>query len=272
RGVMTVRPPRSRFSSVIAAAVAAASLGAPRVGWAEATPVAVPWYEAIQLNGFLCTSYSYNFNHPDSRTNTLRVFDFDDQSFKLDVFELVAQKSASNPRETGFRADVALGSSIPRVSAAAGLFRDAAGTAEDLDLQQAYMSYVAPLGSGLRIDAGKFVTHFGYEVIEGYDGWNDNATRSILFGFAIPFTHTGLRASYAVSPHVAATLLLVNGWDNARDNNRAKSVGAQLVFTPVPPVTVYLNAMTGPERVDNGSDGRSLLGFVAIWRASPQLA
>ena len=261
-----------RVAHIVVWLVGGVGLSLPSSAMAAEIVPPTPWYQAIQVNGFMSTSYSYNFNRPDSRTNTLRVFDFDDNSFKLDVFELVAQKPASNPRETGFRADVALGSSIPRVSAAAGLFRDAAGTAEDLDLQQAYMSYVAPLGSGLRIDAGKFVTHFGYEVIDGYDGWNDNATRSILFGFAIPFTHTGVRASYAVSPHVAATLLLVNGWDNARDNNRAKSVGAQLVFTPVPPVTVYLNAMTGPERVDNGSDGRSLLDFVAIWRASPQLA
>ena len=40
------------------------------------------------------------------------------------------------------------------------------------------MSWNAPCGSGLRFDAGKFITHHGYEVIEGYDGWNDNATHS----------------------------------------------------------------------------------------------
>ena len=260
-----------RFAHVAARLVGGVALCLPNGAIAAEIVSPTPWYKTIQVNGFVSTSYSYNFNRPDSRTNTLRVFDFDDNTFKIDVFELVAQKPASNLRETGFRADAALGSSIPRASAAAGLFRDAAGAAEDLDLQQAYMSYVAPLGSGLRIDAGKFVTHFGYEVIDGYDGWNDNATRSILFGFAIPFTHTGVRATYAVSPHVVATLLLVNGWDDARDNNRAKSVGAQLAVTPVSPVTVNLNAMVGPERVDNNSDGRSLLDLVAIWRASPQL-
>ena len=266
-----MRPARRPFSFVIVAAIAVASLGAPRVGQAQGTPVAVPWYEAIHLNGFLCTSFSYNLNRPDSRTNTLRVFDFDDQSFKLDAFELVAQRPASQPRESGFRADIVLGSSIPRVSAASGLFRDDAGTAGDLDLQQAYATYVAPLGSGLRFDLGKFVTPFGYELIEGYDGWNDNATRSLLFGYAIPFTHTGVRMSYAFSPRTSAALLAVNGWDDARDNNRAKSAGLQLALTPSAPFTIVLNAMTGAERAGNDSDRRSLLDFTATWKATTRL-
>ena len=138
----------TRFA--IVAAIAGASFGAPGAGFAQGGAAPAPWHEAIRVNGFLGTSYSYNFNRPDSQTNTLRVFDFDDQSFKLDDFELVAQRPASKPRESGFRADIVFGSSVPRVSAASGLFRDDAGTAGDLDLQQAYATYVAPLGSGLR--------------------------------------------------------------------------------------------------------------------------
>ena len=243
------------------------SLGAPGAGLAQSSAAAVPWYEAIRLSGFFSASYSYNFNRPDSQTNGLRVFDFDDESFKLDDFELVAQRPVSKPRESGFRADVVFGSSIPRVSAAAGLFRDDAGTAGDLDLQQAFVSYIAPFRSGLRFDLGKFITPFGYEVIEGYDGWNDNATRSLLFGYAIPFTHTGVRASYTFSSRASATGLIVNGWDNARDNNRAKSVGAQLALTPVEPLTILLGAMTGAERAGDESDPRSLLDLSVTWKA-----
>jgi putative OmpL-like beta-barrel porin-2 len=260
--------PTRRFLLAVAAAVAGGTLGAPGAGAGSAP---LPWYEAIRIDGFMSGSYSYNFNRPDSRTNTLRVFDFDDQSFKLDALELVAQRAASHPRETGFRADLVFGSSVPRVSAAAGLFRDDTGTAGDLDLQQAYATYVAPLGSGLRFDFGKFVTHFGYEVIEGYDGWNDNATRSLLFGYAIPFTHTGVRVAYGFSPRASATLLVVNGWDNARDNNRAKSLGAQLALTPVAPLSIALNAMVGPERSGDDSDARALLDFTATWTATSRL-
>ncbi len=248
----------------LALIVTGAGFGLPRPATAEDAPP--PWYETVSVNGFVSSSYSYNFGRPDSRTNTLRVFDFDDNSFKVDAAELVVQRSTAKPRDTGFRADVVLGSSVPRVSASAGLFRDDAGVAGDLDLQQAFATYVAPLGAGLQLDAGKFITPFGYEVIEGYDGWNDNATRSLLFGFAIPFTHTGVRATYLFSTKATLTAVLANGWDNARDNNRAKSVAAQLSLVPIPALTAIVGAMTGAEQADNDHDLRTLVDGVLIWK------
>jgi len=133
-----------------------------------ATPAPTPapkWYDEIAVNGFVTASYSYNANRPESGTNQFRVFDFDDNTFKVDGAELVLQKAVSKPGETGFRVDAVAGGSIPRVSAAAGLFRDSTGKAQDFDLQQAFVSWIAPVGSGLRFDVGKYVTHLGYEVI-----------------------------------------------------------------------------------------------------------
>ncbi len=225
-----------------------------------------PWLAEVTLNGFLSSSYSYNFNRPASLTNQFRVFDVNDNTFALDEFELVAQKAVTRPRDAGFRVDLTLGSSVPPVTASPGLFRDASGKAGNLDMHQAYASWMAPLGSGLRLDAGKFITHHGYEVIDGYDGWNDNATRSFLFGYAIPFTHVGLRASYSFSPQVAGMLMLVNGWDVAVDNNRSKSVGAQLALTPARSLSIYLNAMVGPERANVESDPRTLVDLAATWK------
>ena len=256
---------------VIAALTGAWSI-APRPCVAEAEAGASPaWLREVTLNGFLNTSYSYNFNRPASGTNQLRVFDFDDNTFKLDVFELVVQRAVAKPRDSGFRVDLTLGSSVPRVTASAGLFRDTSGKAEDVDVHQAFASYVAPIGAGLRLDFGKFITQHGSEVIEGYDGWNDNATRSLLFGFAIPFTHLGARASYAFSPRVSALLMVVNGWDVARDNNSSKSVGGQLTLTPATPLTIYLSGMTGPERTGDNGDPRNLLDVVAILKPTSRL-
>src|SRR5262249_19193806 len=112
----------------------AAGFIAPGPAAADSTSVALPaWLSEVSLNGFLSSTNSYNFNRPDSGTNTYRVFDFDDNTFKIDVFELVLQKPVAKPRESGFRVDVTMGSSIPRVTAASGLFRDANGVAGDFD-------------------------------------------------------------------------------------------------------------------------------------------
>jgi hypothetical protein len=235
------------------------------------TPAPRPWYEEIAVNGFVSTSYSYNLNRPASGTNQYRVFDFDDNTLKVDVAEVVLQKAVAKPGEAGFRVDAVAGSSIPRVSAAAGLFRDASGKAQDFDLQQAFLSYIAPVGSGVRFDIGKFVTNHGYELIDGYDGYNDNATRSFLFGYGIPFTHTGIKAGYTFSDQIAGMVMLVNGWDNAKDNNTAKSFGAQLVWTPSKSVTAAANYMVGAERSDTNGDVRNMVNVNAQWKATDRV-
>ena len=234
----------------------------------------VKWYDNIQFNGFVSGSYSHNFNEPNSSTNQVRVFDFDDQAFKVDGVELVIQKPVSEIGDAGFRVDAMAGSSIPRNTSSLGLFwndvnsngvKDA-GEGEDFDVHQAFASYIADVGNGLRFDIGKFITNNGAEVIPGYDVYNDNATSSFLFGYAIPFTHTGVRATYAFNDKVMAMAMVTNGWDNVKDNNRAKSFGGQLMFTPSSNFTLYLNYMGGPERNNNNNDVRNLFDVVAIWK------
>ena len=55
-------------------------------------------------------------------------------------------------------------------------------------LKEVYASVLAPVGKGLEIDAGKFVTPMGAEVIESDANWN--YSRSLLFNYAIPFSTT----------------------------------------------------------------------------------
>src|SRR5262249_3091567 len=100
----------------------------------------------------------------------------------------------------------------------------------DTDFKQAYISYIVPIGcschnKGVTVDFGKFVTWAGAEVIEAAD--NMNSSRSLLFGYAIPFTHTGIRATYKVfdSDCNKWTIggAIYNGWDNTQDQNRSKT-------------------------------------------------
>ena len=239
-------------------------------GWAGAEDPAT-WYRRVTINGLVSTSYGLNTNRPDSRTNQFRVFDQAEGTFQLDVAELAIQKNPVAAGEAGFSIHLTAGSSIPRVTASAGLFRDDDGNAQDVDIHQALASYILPVGSGIRIDFGKHVTHLGYEVIEGYDGVNDQATRSFLFGYSIPFTQTGLKLGYAFGPRLSASACLVNGWDNVRDNNRSKSVGAQLAVTPAEGVTVLINYLGGAER-DSSSDLRHIVDIAAGYKIHPRFS
>ena len=219
----------------------------------------VRWYEAITINAFMSSGYSYNFNKPDTGKNRFRVFDVEDNTFKVDVVELSVKRDAHGAGDAGFRFDLTAGSSIPKVARSGGLDMG------DLDFHQMFVSYIVPLGTGLKLDFGKFITSMGYEVIEGYDGYNDNYSRSFLFGYAIPFTHTGIRADYTFNENISSMLMIVNGWDNAIDNNKSKSVCVQLAATLISRLNLYANYVFGPEKVKNNSDTRTVFDLVGTY-------
>ncbi|MEE8268891.1 MAG: outer membrane beta-barrel protein, partial [Nitrospinaceae bacterium] len=217
------------------------------------------FFEDTEIHGFVSTSYSYNTNKPASATNCgvtgtcLRIFDQDDNSFKLDIAELVFLKETPDVGDIGFRIDLAYGFSLPEVSQQGGsspsipkLTTNAAGD-NDFDLQQAYVSWKAPVGNGLQLDMGKFITHIGLEVIEGYDGWNWYFSRIYLFGLAIPFVHTGIRASYDINDQLSAMVALVNGFSTTgtTDSNNAKSLGLQLGYAPTDNIGILVNWLGG---------------------------
>ena len=240
-------------------------------GLARAEEAPKPWWQLVTLDAFASASYTWNFNNPPTNVVQYRAFDYDSNTIRIDAAELVLQKPVTGPGDVGFRIDVAFGP-VAHVAAARGLFRDpTTGVAGDIDLQQAFASYVIPLGRGLRFDAGKFVTPVGAEYIDGYDGWNDNFSRSLLFTWAIPFTHTGFKLSYPFSDKLAAMVMLVNGWDNVLDNNSAKSFGVSLAITPIAPLSIYLNYIGGPERDHDDKDFRHLVDVGVVYKVLSRL-
>lgn len=222
---------------------------------AHAAEVALKVLDGVELHAFASSSYTFNFNQPTQRppngaTNVNRIFDTDHNSFKFDVGELVILKDTPKPGDVGFRTDLTYGFSVPEVTKSAPGVTDSTGARladEDFDVQQAYVSYNAPIGSGLQLDLGKFITHIGAEVIEGYDGFNSNFSRSFLFGLAIPFTHTGLRAGYTINDMISVMGMVANGGDNTVDSNDGKTLGAQIAITPTDSVSLLLNWAGGQE-------------------------
>jgi hypothetical protein len=107
-------------------------------------------------------------------------------------------------------------------------------------------------------------------VIEGYDAWNYNYSRSILIGYAIPFTHTGIRASYNFNDTFSAMLMVVNGWDNVVDNNDSKTLCFHLGIVPWKDVSLSLNYSGGPEQPGNDQNWRHGVNAVLIIKPADQ--
>ena len=110
---------------------------------------------------------------PPQLSGCARIFDQDDNSFKLDNAELVFLKETPDTGDIGYRFDLTFGYSLPEgaqrarssPSVGSGLETSLIETPDDdFDLQQAYVSWKAPIGNGLQLDLGKFITHVGAEV------------------------------------------------------------------------------------------------------------
>ncbi|MBI5102906.1 MAG: porin [Nitrospirae bacterium] len=226
----------------------------------DARPAANPMADikaALGLSIYLQGGYNYNFESPDPSENDLRVFDHKANSFTFDLAQIIFAKDAP-VGGAGYKLKLSAGETAKFIHSR-GL-----GKADDeFDLTEAYITYMAPVGKGLKLQFGKFVTMHGAEVIEARD--NLNYSRSLLFNYAIPFTHTGLMAGYALSDQVSANLYLVNGWDNTDDNNKGKTAGLTVGYTPSEQAALIFNVMFGPEK-DSSSDNRFLFDWVGTFK------
>jgi hypothetical protein len=217
--------------------------------------------KALGLSIYFQGGYTYNLQNPDSQENDLRIFDDRENNFTLDLAEIQFLKDPTIGG-AGYKLKLSAGETAKFIHAL-GLGIKSGENPKDtepFDLTEAYISYVAPLGQGLRFDFGKMATFLGAEVIEARD--NPNYSRSFLFNHAIPFTHTGLKVGYPFSDVLNASVYIVNGWDNFEDNNSGKSVGFSVGYTPIEQLAMNFNFMYGPEKDDNNHDNRSLFDWV----------
>ena len=209
---------------------------------------------ALGLSIYLQGGYTLNFQNPSTGENGLRIFDHKSNSFTLDLAQVLFNKDAA-VGGLGYRLKLDVGETAKFIHS-----RGLGGSNDVFDLTEAYVDYVAPLGKGLKLRFGKFVTMAGAEVIEARD--NPNYSRSFLFNYAEPLTHTGFMASYPVSDQWTASLYLVNGWDNTDDNNQGKTGALSVAYTPMEQFSTTLNLMYGPEKDNNNHDDRFLLDWV----------
>jgi len=217
----------------------------------------------LGMSIYLQGGYTFNFSNPDSLTNEQRLFDKKANTFLIDLAQIQFAKDPA-VGGLGYKLKLSYGETAKFIHSA-GL----GNPNEAFDLTEAYVDYVAPLGSGLKLRFGKFATCISAEMIEAKD--NYNYSRSSLYSFATPFTHTGFMAGYKFSEAFTASLYIVNGWDVADDNNKGKTFGASFAVTPIEPLALTFNFMYGPEQANNTSNNRFIFDWIGAFKATKNL-
>ncbi|HWE86346.1 MAG TPA: porin [Terracidiphilus sp.] len=229
-------------STPAAPAPAAPAAAAP----ADATPK--PWRVAgLDVSGFLDGYYSYNANDPteaaNGKMNDLYNFNQDANQPGFSAAKLTLNH---DPAPIGAHFDFVYGRTN-RLINAPNQFEF---------VEQAYVSAKPPKAKGLELDLGKFVTSAGAEVIEAKDNWN--YSRSLLFAWAIPYWHFGLRSSIPVTKTETVGVQVVNGWNNMVHDTGGVTVGLTSALTEAK-YALNLNVYTGPANTPGQNAYRNLV-------------
>jgi hypothetical protein len=213
--------------------------------------------ETVEIDGSVAGSYFWNFNNPD-RSYTIpsgaspspgvtpggvggnqgfngQFYPFtpDHNSFQVDQVWFGLAKSATEESRAGFGFDLLFGQRASTFESTGGGTRRSFGdSVSDLYVHQAYVEYLAPIGDGMNIKAGKFATLVGAEVLDTTK--NFNITNGIVYNMFQPIDHVGLLATQSFGAAEVAIGVVNDGngvGNSTPDWNKAKSLIVSTAMT-----------------------------------------
>ena len=119
-----------------------------------------------------------------------------------------------------------------------------------IDLTELYGEVVVPVGNGLKVKLGKFITPLGYEYVN--PSLNAFYSHSFIFGI-VPFSHTGVYATYGLNEEWTVSAGITRGWEQSIDDNNDAIDFLGSVGYVKDKVTGALSFTVGPETTDNGN-------------------
>lgn len=219
----------------------------------------------LSWSGYFDAYYAYSFGKPGTTAsptspNTLRganiplrYYDRNHDQITLNLMELTVKKEAA---PIGFQADIGFGQWIDQNVVTDEITKH---------LSQAFVIIAPKAVSGLTVQVGKMGTHLGLEVTHAQD--NFNYSRSVTYGYALPFWHIGAKANMShLDGKLNTMVALYNGWSvDSFDNNSGKTFGASVNGTPKEGLSLFYNFIIGPEANNSQKKIRTTHDFNATW-------
>jgi hypothetical protein len=222
--------------------------------WAQQTPEASPTRESSMAElppdwhygGFIDLGYALNFNFPANhlfrnRGTTPRVNELD-----LNMGAVYVRKDATVQSRWGMELagqggqdakDFGFGVNLPKL--------DHSDQLRHLGL--ANLSYLAPIGNGLTLQAGIFNSFIGYESLWAKN--NFNYTRAWIADYS-PYLMLGANAQYTFNDRWAGALFVINEYFHLQNANSLPSYGAQVAYKPASQWTWKETFYYGPDQSD----------------------
>jgi hypothetical protein len=167
----------------------------------EATSALSSFLESTDISGFVAAGWNYIDPNTD-------VDDDETDGFNLDQAWITINKAATAESRAGFNLEFQMGELAQE---GVGF-----GNSDVIGIYAASVSYLAPVGNGLMVDAGILSTALGAEVEAQNGNWQ--ITRGAVFGLQ-PITNTGVTATYNLTDNISVMAgALNNALAKDRDN------------------------------------------------------
>jgi hypothetical protein len=197
-------------------------------------------------NAFVDAGYLLDFNHPANHLFRDRGTTFKVDELDLNMAAAGVKKLPSENSRWGMEFAVQAGkdsenfgfsATAPNVSGADALRHF--GLAD--------VSYLAPLGKGLTIQAGLFNSLIGYDSLYAKD--NFTYTRP-WGGDYTPYLMFGVNASYPFSKKITATVFVINDYFHLAHPNSVPSFGGQFADLATTRITFKETVLYGPHQAN----------------------
>jgi hypothetical protein len=226
----------------------------------------------IRVFGHVEGGYTYNPDDPAQDLNLGRVFDVEANQAVFNQADIAVERTVNHSRsewDVGGRAEFLYGGDA-RFIHSNGMFDNQDffdGPENQFDIPQLYADVNVPVGTGLRLRAGKFL--FFKQI-------DPNASifysHSYSFGGALPFTLTGVSGSYDLNDQWSVELGIDRGWGQSlEDNNGSISYHGRVRYSPTDRTSFGFLFITGPELDDDNGAWRTAVDLVGSHRITDRL-
>jgi hypothetical protein len=206
----------------------------------------VPREPAWHYGGFVDLGYSLDFNFPQNhlfrnRSTTPRVNELD-----LNMAGVYVRKDATEESRWGMELmghggqdalNFPFGTNLPKVEGSDALRH----------FGRANVSYLAPVGNGLTLQAGLFNSFIGYESLYAKD--NFNYTRAWIADYS-PYLMFGANAQYNFDDKWSGVFFIINEYFHLQNANNLPSYGAQVAYKPNSSWLFKETVYYGPDQSD----------------------
>jgi hypothetical protein len=213
--------------------------------------------------GFIDLGYSLDFNFPDNhlfrdRSTTPRVNELD-----LNMAGVYVRKDATESSRWGTEWLVQAGEDSKTFGFATNQPK-VSGSDVWRHFGRANVSYVAPAGNGLTLQAGLFNSFIGYESLYAKD--NGNYTRAWIADYS-PYLMFGVNAQYQFNERWSGAFFIINDYFHLENSNSVPSYGSQVQYKPASAWTLKETVYYGPDQSNTDIEfWRFFSDSIAEWK------